>query len=66
MRVATDDDVPAITRLINIAFVVERPIFDHDRVDDIGVRDYMTRGKFLLHEDAAGKLIACGGARSAR
>ena len=59
MRVATDDDVPAITRLINIAFVVERPIFDHDRVDDIGVRDYMTRGKFLVHEDPAGHLIAC-------
>jgi len=28
-------------------------------IDDAGVRDYMTKGKFLLHEDAAGKLIAC-------
>ena len=59
MRVATDGDVPAIARVINVAFVVERPIFDHDRIDDAGVRDYMTRGKFLLHEDAAGVLIAC-------
>ena len=59
MRVATDADVPAITQLINSAFVVERPIFDHDRIDDIGVRDYMTRGKFLLHEDPSGNLIAC-------
>ena len=59
MRVATDDDVPAITRVINAAFVIERPIFDHDRIDDAGVRDYMTRGKFLLHEDSAGILIAC-------
>jgi GNAT superfamily N-acetyltransferase len=59
MRVATDDDVPAITQVINVAFVVERPIFDHDRIDDIGVRDYMTKGKFLLHEDPSGTLIAC-------
>jgi N-acetylglutamate synthase-like GNAT family acetyltransferase len=59
LRIAADADVPAITPLINAAFVVERPLFDHDRIDDIGVRDYMTKGKFLLHEDAAGKLIAC-------
>jgi GNAT superfamily N-acetyltransferase len=59
MRVATDNDVSAITRLINAAFVVERPIFDHDRIDDIGTRDYMTKGKFLLHENSAGNLIAC-------
>jgi N-acetylglutamate synthase-like GNAT family acetyltransferase len=59
LRIAADADVPAIARLINAAFVVERPIFDNDRIDDIGVRDYMTKGKFLLHEDAAGNLIAC-------
>jgi GNAT superfamily N-acetyltransferase len=59
LRVATDADIHSITPLINAAFVVERPIFDNDRIDDIGVRDYMTKGKFLLHEDAAGKLIAC-------
>jgi N-acetylglutamate synthase-like GNAT family acetyltransferase len=59
MRIATESDVTAITPLINAAFVVERPIFDNDRIDDIGVRDYMTKGKFLLHEDPAGKRIAC-------
>jgi GNAT superfamily N-acetyltransferase len=61
LRVATDADVPAITLLINAAFVVERPIFDHDRIDDAGVRDYMTKGKFLLHEDVgdAKNPIAC-------
>jgi len=59
LRVATDADVSGLTRLINAAFVVERPIFDSDRIDDIGVRDYLKKGKFLLHEDAAGKLIAC-------
>ena len=59
MRIAADNDVPAVTRVINAAFVVERPIFDNDRIDDIGVRGYMTKGKFLLHEDPAAKLIAC-------
>ena len=58
-RVAIDSDTTAITVLINAAFVVERPIFDHDRIDDVGVRDYMTKGKFLLLEDAAGRLVAC-------
>lgn len=57
--VATDADVPAIRQLINAAFVVERPIFDNDRIDDIGVRDYMRKGKFLLHEDSGGNPIAC-------
>src|ERR1700723_1564622 len=59
LRVATDADVAVITPLINEAFVIERPIFDNDRIDDIGVRDYMTKGKFLLHEDACAKVIAC-------
>jgi N-acetylglutamate synthase-like GNAT family acetyltransferase len=59
LRVATDADVPAIARLINAAFVVERPIFDNDRIDDDGVRDYMTKGKFLVHEDPAKNLLAC-------
>jgi N-acetylglutamate synthase-like GNAT family acetyltransferase len=59
LRVARDADVAAITPLINEAFVVERSIFDNDRIDDIGVRDYMTKGKFLLHEDSARKIIAC-------
>jgi N-acetylglutamate synthase-like GNAT family acetyltransferase len=59
LRVATDADVPAIARLINAAFVVERPIFDNDRIDDAGVRDYMTKGKFLFHEDPAKTPIAC-------
>jgi|SRR5579871_1311411 len=59
LRVATGADVDAITPLINAAFVVERPIFDADRIDHVGVRHYISKGKFLLHEDATGKLIAC-------
>ena len=59
MRIATHSDVAAIRKVINAAFVVERPIFDNDRIDEIGVRDYMTKGTFLLHENSAGDLIAC-------
>ncbi len=59
LRVATGADVSSITPLINAAFVVERPIFDGDRIDDIGVRDYLKKGEFLLHEDPTGNLIAC-------
>ena len=59
MRAATDADVAAIRRVINAAFVVERPIFDNDRINDAGVRDYMTKGKFLLHDAPTGNVIAC-------
>ena len=59
LRIATAADVNAITPLINAAFVVERPILDNDRIDAASVRDFMTRGEFLLLEDATGKLIAC-------
>src|SRR5215471_18369077 len=44
MRQAGDSDVEALTRLINAAFVVERVVFDSDRVDTLGVRAYMQKG----------------------
>jgi len=52
IRRANDEDVPALTRLINAAFVVEQIVFDGDRVDDLGVRVYMSSGTFLVAEDA--------------
>jgi len=58
IRHATEHDVPALTRLINAAFVVEQVAFDGDRVDQQGVRGYMSRGHFLLAE-AAGSPIGC-------
>jgi len=58
IRVAGDDDVPALTRLINAAFVVEQVVFDGDRVDDLGVRVYMSSGTFLLAEDS-GAAVGC-------
>jgi len=54
MRLASLEDVEPLARLINAAFVVERPIFDGDRTDPDGVRAYMQTGKFLLAEDSVG------------
>lgn len=58
IRPASDEDVPALTRLINAAFVVEQAVFDGNRVDDLGVRAYMSGGTFLVAEDSDG-LVAC-------
>ena len=54
IRLATFADVPALTRLINAAFVVESVAFDGDRVNEQGVRGYMNTGTFLLVEDVTG------------
>ena len=58
IRQASDDDVEQLTCLINAAFVVEQVVFDGDRVDDLGVRAYMSGGVFLLAEDSHG-LAGC-------
>jgi GNAT superfamily N-acetyltransferase len=58
IRQAGDSDVEALTRLINAAFVVERVVFDGDRVDTLGVRAYLQKGTFLVAEDAA-SLVGC-------
>jgi len=58
IRQAGDSDVEALTRLINAAFVVERVVFDSDRVDTLGVRAYMQKGTFLVAEDAR-SLVGC-------
>src|SRR5258705_11037366 len=58
IRQASDDDVEALTKLINAAFVVEQVVFDGDRVDDLGVRAYMSGGTFFISEDSSG-LAGC-------
>ena len=58
IRIASDDDVSALTELINAAFVVEQVVFDGNRVDDLGIRAYMSGGTFLLAEDAEA-LVGC-------
>jgi GNAT superfamily N-acetyltransferase len=57
-RLAGPSDVDALVRLINAAFVVERPIFDGDRTSPDGVRAFFERGRFLVAEDSAG-LAGC-------
>jgi GNAT superfamily N-acetyltransferase len=57
-RFAGVADVEALTRRINAAFVVERPIFDGDRITTDGVRAFLAKGKFLVLEDSAG-LAGC-------
>ena len=53
IRLATNEDVPALTQLINAAFRVELPFIEGDRIDPQGVRINMGKGKFLLAEDSA-------------
>jgi GNAT superfamily N-acetyltransferase len=58
IRRAENTDVDALSALINIAFRVELPFIEGDRVNPEGVRTYMEKGKFLLAEDSAG-LAGC-------
>ena len=53
IRHGVADDAEPLARLINAAFVVERPIFDGDRTDPDGVRAFMRTGKFLLAEESS-------------
>jgi GNAT superfamily N-acetyltransferase len=58
IRLAQENDVEALTKLIYAAFRVEQPFIDGDRTSPEGVRAYMKKGKFLLAEDAA-RLAGC-------
>ncbi|HYL62067.1 MAG TPA: GNAT family N-acetyltransferase [Candidatus Methylomirabilis sp.] len=51
-------DVNSLTRLINVAFVVESFVFEGDRVDTAAVQAYMKSGQFLLAENEGG-LAGC-------
>lgn len=54
VRVATQQDVAELTKLINAAFIVERPFFEGDRIDEQGTCELFEKGKFLIAEDARG------------
>lgn len=58
IRSAVSEDIPALVRLINAAFTVERFVFDGDRINTEETRAFMDTGKFLLAEDAAG-FVGC-------
>jgi len=58
IRLAQSADVEALAGLINMAFRVELPFIEGDRINRDGVREYMREGKFLLAEDSSG-LAGC-------
>lgn len=58
MRDADDNDIDAIVRLVNRAFVAESPYVEGERINANGVRQMWGRGKFLLGE-VEGMLTAC-------
>ena len=58
IRPAQSADVEALARLINMAFLVELPFIEGERINAYGVREYMKKGKFLLAEDCVG-LAGC-------
>jgi ribosomal protein S18 acetylase RimI-like enzyme len=57
-RAADPRDVDALVRLINSAFRVELPFIEGDRIDRVGVRSYMAKGRFLVAELPTG-LAGC-------
>jgi len=65
IRMAVKEDAEPLARLINAAFVVERPFIEGERIDPAGVREYMGKGKFLVAEDGLTLLDACTWSRAA-
>lgn len=58
IRLGVAEDIEPLARLINAAFVVEQPFIEGERIDPIGVRGYMEKGKFLVMEDST-ELAGC-------
>jgi GNAT superfamily N-acetyltransferase len=58
MRPAEVNDVDAIVRLVNRAFVAESPYIEGERINADGVRELWPKGTFLLGEENA-VLAAC-------
>src|SRR6266852_6958444 len=58
IRLTKSADVEALAGMIKMAFRVELPFIEGDRVNPGSVREYMKKGKFLLAEDSVG-LAGC-------
>ena len=58
VRLATADDTDALVRLINAAFIVEKPIIEGDRVNAERLAALFAIGKFLLLEENS-QLVSC-------
>jgi N-acetylglutamate synthase-like GNAT family acetyltransferase len=57
-RRATASDVPALTRLINAAYEVEKFFKIGDRTDEAEIGDLLDNSAFLVREED-GNLVAC-------
>ena len=57
-RWADAKDSESIARLVNLAFLVERPFLGGQRTNPAGILELFAKGKFLLLE-AEGALIGC-------
>jgi len=58
VRLANSADTDALVRLINTAFVVEKPIIDGDRINAGKVNAFFESGEFLLLEEGP-QLVSC-------
>jgi ribosomal protein S18 acetylase RimI-like enzyme len=58
VRLADGADTDALVRLINAAFIVEKPIIDGDRIDAEKLNALFGTGKFLLLEEGS-QLVSC-------
>src|SRR5262249_33851209 len=58
IRIARTDDIPAIVRLVNLAYRVEEFFVEGDRTDEAEIRRLLDRGAFLLL-DEDGALAGC-------
>jgi predicted N-acetyltransferase YhbS len=58
LRIAEPADIEVLTRLINVAFSVERFFIEGDRINSDAVRNLMGTGQFLIAQDNDG-VAAC-------
>ena len=54
VRIAEPDDIEALVRLINAAFLVERFFIEGDRINAGAVQKLMATGRFLIAQDDDG------------
>jgi ribosomal protein S18 acetylase RimI-like enzyme len=59
LRKAVSDDVPAIVRLVNEAYLVEAPFVAGDRTDEAAIRVRLLTGVFFVGAHATGELRGC-------
>ena len=57
-RIATDNDIEAVVRLVNTAFLVEQFFIERDRTNAQTIRSLLQKGIFLLAEEGS-ILVGC-------